>query len=108
MGARNSTDAPQRVTLSVGGMTCASCSSAIADTLSGIVGVMDPAVNLIGNSATMIVQRKELVDTVVAAVRDTGFEADVFDVVPLASENDRNKKSISRTVTLRVGGMFCR
>jgi P-type Cu+ transporter len=95
-----------RVILSVGGMSCASCATAITDALENVQGVSQPAVNLLGRSATMIVDRREVVDTAVNAVIDCGYTAEVFRVVPIAENNKPSGENL-RTVSLRVDGLFC-
>lgn len=45
--------APWRVTLSVGGMTCASCSSAVEGVLGALPGVLAVSVSLLSNSCTV-------------------------------------------------------
>jgi copper chaperone CopZ len=96
-----------RVTLSVGGMTCSSCSGSITKTVSDLQGVSEVAVSLLSNSATVIVDHKQLVEVVVGAVEDCGFEAEVITVTQLNSL-DENSISGLRTVALRIDGMFCR
>lgn len=97
----------QQLTLSVGGMTCAACSNTVTDVLKRIPGVVDPIVNLLGASATMVVDSKDMVPQVVEAIEDAGYEAEVNSVEPVIS--DKNKEeSEPRTVALRVDGMFCR
>src|SRR5256885_2292123 len=84
-GANPSNDSHLRVTLSVGGMTCAACTSAVTDCLAGLDGVTDVAVNLLGKSATMVVEREELANVAAEAVEDCGFEAQVFLTEPVHS-----------------------
>jgi P-type Cu+ transporter len=99
-------DRPLRVTLSVGGMTCVACSSAITDALSTIPGVTDPVVNLLDKSATMLVEQNNLVDVVIETVTDCGFEAELFSVDPVQPASAVNHTSAPRVVSLRVDGMF--
>lgn len=102
----SSHDPSLRLTLSVGGMTCSACSSAITDALSNIPGVVNPVVNLLGKSATMVVEQKKLVDVVIEAVEDCGFEAELFSVEPVQLASDVDQKGALRVVSLRVDGLF--
>jgi copper chaperone CopZ len=97
---------PFRVTLSVGGMTCSSCSGTITKMVSDLQGISEVAVSLLSKSATVIIDHKRLVQDVVRAVEDCGFEAEVMDVAHLDSLGERSAGG-SRKVTLTVDGMFC-
>ncbi|KAJ3557799.1 hypothetical protein NM688_g1273 [Phlebia brevispora] len=97
-----------RVTLSVGGMTCASCSNTITELVSSLPGVFDVAVNLLGNSAVANIDHPDRAPTIVTAIEDAGYEAEV------ASINPNEKPRATRPphdglyrVTLSVGGMTC-
>jgi Cu+-exporting ATPase len=69
--------APERVTLSVTGMTCAACQSFVQSTLAGHAGVKDATVNLMLHNATVtfdpnITSPSALVET----IRSTGYGAE--------------------------------
>lgn len=101
---REAADGPFRLSLSVGGMTCASCTNTVTSIASDIPGVSDVVVNLIGKSATAIIAKKELADQLVEAIEDAGYEAEVVTLEPL----DQSPHVVGpRTVSLRVEGMFC-
>jgi Cu+-exporting ATPase len=104
--AQDAKDESLCVTLSVGGMSCAACVATITDALENVPGVSQTAVNLLGRSATMIVERRELAEAVVNAVIDCGYTAEVFRVVPVTKNNKPGREDL-RTVTLRVDGLFC-
>jgi Cu+-exporting ATPase len=99
--------ASHRLTLSVGGMTCASCTSAITQVLSRLPGVRDVSVSLLGNSATAILDDKVIVGDVLEAIKDTGYEADVASVEPLNSGTATFEMDGPLHVTFSVGGMTC-
>ncbi|KAK7049535.1 hypothetical protein VNI00_005566 [Paramarasmius palmivorus] len=92
---------------SVSGMTCSACSNSIVHALEEIPGVSQVVVNLLANSATVIIDREDLVDRVKESIEDCGFECTVIEVKPLASITDPSQSQISRTLTLQVEGMFC-
>ena len=101
-------DGPLRLTLSVGGMTCASCSSTVTQLLSEEDGVTDVSVNLMGNSATLVVKSKELITVVKDVIESAGYEASVVRVEPLQVTPDATEiVRGQRTVALRIEGMFC-
>ncbi len=101
-------DGPLRLTLSVGGMTCAACSSTITQLLSEEEGVTDVSVNLMGNSATLVVKSKELIMGVKEVIESAGYEASVVGAEPLQVTPDSVEVVHGqRTVALRIEGMFC-
>jgi Cu+-exporting ATPase len=105
-----STSSPRsgfRVTLAVGGMTCASCSTTVTRTISELSGVSDVTVDLLGMSASLIVDHERLAETVVEAINDGGYEAQVVSVEPLHSADVHQVTQTTRTISLRVDGMFC-
>jgi P-type Cu+ transporter len=96
---------PFRVVLSVGGMSCSSCSLTITNMVSDLQGISDVAVSLLGGSASVIVNDKRMVEVVVNTIQDCGFEAEVMSVESLAALD--NDSICLRTLTLRIDGMFC-
>ncbi|KAL6817909.1 E1-E2 ATPase domain-containing protein [Trichoderma sp. SZMC 28015] len=93
-----------RATVSVGGMTCAACVTAITDELQKLSWVSKVAVNLVGNSATIdfvgVDKEKELVE----AIEDIGYDAAIDQVVDL---NEKKPLSDERHVEIRIDGIFC-
>ncbi len=64
--------------ISVSGMTCAACSSRIQRTLEKTPGVRDAAVNLVTGTATVAFDPATVTpDGLVAAIRDTGYGAEL-------------------------------
>ncbi|KAI0347212.1 heavy metal translocatin [Trametopsis cervina] len=102
---RNNFDGPFRLTLSIGGMTCSSCTTTITSILADIPGVSDVAVSLLGHSATALIQRKDIAEQLVEAVEDAGYEADIASVEPIEVVEDQGSRP--RQVELRIEGMFC-
>jgi Cu+-exporting ATPase len=91
------------VSLSIEGMTCAACSTAITELVSKLPDVSDVIVNLLGNSASMIIQRKELVDSVLVVIEGAGYEAVVSSVAPTRKKVELTNQY--RTISLRVEGI---
>lgn len=100
-------DGPFRVTLSVGGMTCSSCSGTITKMVSELAGVSEVTVSFLAKSATVIVDKKQCVEDVVETVECCGFEAEVMSVEALNAANSDSTTGL-RTVSLRIDGMFCK
>ncbi|GJE84166.1 heavy metal translocating P-type ATPase [Phanerochaete sordida] len=104
---------PYHVTLSIGGMTCASCSNTLTRIIAELPGVSDVVVNLLGNSATALVDKPELAQTIAEAVDDAGFEADVMSVEPVHRPAPAPRQAAPApsdgpfSLTLSVGGMTC-
>jgi P-type Cu+ transporter len=94
-----------RATLSVGGMTCSSCSNTINNALSDIPGVAEVAISLLDNSAVVSLEREDLATTVRDTIEDLGYEATLVSV----SKQDHAKaaRRTSRQVSLLINGMFC-
>ncbi len=105
--ANTQTDGPLRVSLSIG-MTCASCYSTITRLLSELGGITDVSVNLLGNSATLVVESKKQILEVQDVIESAGFEVSVVNVEPVQAIPDASRTSWGRrTVALRIEGMFC-
>ena len=101
-------DGALRLTLSVGGMTCAACSSTVTQLLSEEEGVTGVSVNLMGNSATLVVKSLEVITVVKEVIESAGYEASVVGVESLQVTPDPVEVVHGqRTVALRIEGMFC-
>jgi Cu+-exporting ATPase len=100
-------DLAHRLTLSVGGMTCASCITAITEALSELSGVRDVSVSLLGHSATVILDNDVIVGDVLETIQVIGYEADVESLQPLKSGTTARKTDGPLHVTLSVSGMAC-
>lgn len=92
--------------LSVGGMSCASCSNTLTSVISGIPGVSDVVVHLLGKSASVTIADESLALQVVQGIEDAGFEADIVSLEKSIS-SDSSPAVGPRTVALRISGMFC-
>jgi copper chaperone CopZ len=102
-------DVPHLATLSVGGMTCSSCSGTITEMVSQLPGVSDVVVSLLSNSATVVVARRDLVGSVTQTIEDCGFEVDVIKIEPLVPSTLGNDTTTTgpRNLLVRVDGMYC-
>lgn len=102
---RSKLEGPFAATFSIGGMTCASCVANVSNSMSELHGVSDVAVNLVGKFATAILESRDLVKSVIDAVEDSGYDAEL---VSIDSKEKHEEVAGPRTVSLRVDGMFCR
>lgn len=96
--------------LSIGGMTCASCTSAINHGLSELIFVESVNVTLMTNSARVIFRGKENLQGIVDTVEDLGYDASVQRCGVIDSQPMAGKVKVQggqRTVTLKIDGMFC-
>jgi Cu+-exporting ATPase len=102
-------DVAHIITLSVGGMTCSSCSGTITEIVSQLPGISKVVVSLLSNSATVVVARKDLVGSVTKSIDDCGFEVDVIKIEPLVPLTSTNNGTTTgpRKLSLRVNGMYC-
>ena len=90
-------------------MTCAACVGNVMHAVSDVQGVSDVAVNLLGHSATAVLETKDLVPAFLEAVEDGGYEAALVSIQPLLPDGaDDVNETGPREISLKVEGMFCR
>ena len=99
--------------LSIGGMTCASCTSAIEHGLSSneLPFVESVNVTLMTNSAQVIFQGEENLQKIIDTVESLGYDAAVerCGAINAQSKVEESKmKGNQRTVMLKIEGMFCK
>ena len=95
--------------LSIGGMTCASCTSAINHGLSDLPYVESVNVTLMTNSAVVVFRGKENLENIVEAVEDLGYDGAVDRCNAIDHTHKRAESpNHRRTVTLKTEGMFCK
>ncbi|MCJ1335170.1 hypothetical protein MMC09_000436 [Bachmanniomyces sp. S44760] len=103
-------DTSYKAVLSIGGMTCASCTSAVTDGLHQLPFVQKVDVTLMTNSATVIYQNRENLDTIVEKVEDLGYDCTIGKSSPVDSAQRQDSQSTAvgkRTIKIKVNGMFC-
>lgn len=94
---------------SIEGMTCASCSSKIQETLDGIPEIKSAEVNLMGNSATITYEgTKEDAAKYVETVEDLGYDCVLDELVEVnASRHAEAGADFERVASLKIDGMRC-
>ncbi|KAK9468989.1 hypothetical protein V1512DRAFT_285193 [Lipomyces arxii] len=93
-----------RALFSVGGMSCASCSNAITAAVKDVEGVIDCRVDLLGNSAIVILAKHSLTDLIKETIEDIGYECELVECLPV--DGPANDKKTWK-VTAMIGGMTC-
>ncbi len=95
--------------LSIGGMTCASCTSAITKGVSELPYVHSVNVTLMTNSALVLFSGKENLDSIVELVEDLGYDSAVERCAELDEVAKRSESTTQpRSVMLGTEGMFCK
>jgi len=97
------------LTLSIGGMTCSSCTNTIKDVLQGLDFVESAEVDLITNSARIRFRgQANKAALIVKAIEDIGYEAQIATSEPVHSGTAKRKiKEPGYKATLSISGMTC-
>lgn len=98
-------------TLSVGGMTCGACTSAVEGAFKDVAGIKHFSISLLSERAviehdTQIISPEKLAET----IDDVGFDAKVLETVAHTAGPRRNKSKKGKkvlTTTVGVEGMTC-
>ncbi|KAF9775728.1 hypothetical protein IL306_006146 [Fusarium sp. DS 682] len=93
-----------RVTLSIGGMTCAVCVNTITQELEKCPWITKVAVNLVSNSATIDCTDGDRAQEIVDAIEGLGYDATIDEVVNL---QEKRVPANEREVEVSVDGIFC-
>lgn len=105
-------DMPQkefRAVFSVNGMSCASCVQSVSEAIDNVLKELnvqqkgdDPlySVSLLQHSAVVIVPNKQIVNKIVEAIDDAGFDSRLLEVLPV-------QRSVNEKVTAIIGGITC-
>ena len=99
-----------RLQLSIGGMTCASCTSSIDSGLKDLPFVKNVAVSLMTNSATVEFSgTPDNIKTIVNKIEDLGYECSVENHHSPGIDHDKSKQIQvhRRTLSIQVDGLFC-
>ncbi|OCF30430.1 hypothetical protein I316_07917 [Kwoniella heveanensis BCC8398] len=98
------------------GMTCASCTGAISNTLKDRDGVETVHIDLLGHSGTIIHSSDISVDEIKDLIEEVGYGAELSSTELLKANSPTSQKKgkakeengiTLRTVQIRVEGMFC-
>ncbi|TWU75946.1 hypothetical protein ED733_006539 [Metarhizium rileyi] len=94
-----------RATISIGGMTCASCSNTITEEIQKFPFVSKVVVNLVANSAAVDVKEQNRIQDVVDAIEDLGYDASLDQVINL--EEQKRVSADVRDIEIQIDGIFC-
>lgn len=86
------------------GMTCSSCVGVITEVLSKLDWVRSVDVNLITNSATVVVEEKSHIDEVCNVIDDLGYAAKLNNAEPVDSERQVEDH---RTLSIKIDRIYC-
>ncbi|KZF19715.1 heavy metal translocatin [Xylona heveae TC161] len=94
--------------LSIGGMTCSSCTGAVTHGIQELSFVSAVNVTLITNSATVEFEGKENIDQIKDKVENLGYDCNVEELSLSDLADDEEEEEIKRrTINIKVEGMFC-
>ena len=102
-------------TLSVGGMTCGACTSAVEGAFKDIAGVKSFSISLLSERVVLEHDPKLLSpERIVGVIEDTGFDASIVDTKvnePAKSTKNLKRKTANQaslcTTTIAIEGMTC-
>ena len=94
-----------RAKISISGMTCGSCVGPVARSIKEVEGVVDVSVDLMSNSATVVLADKSIIEQVLQAIEDVGFESSLAELEEYAPAEEEVTQS--RTVEFEITGMYC-
>lgn len=101
------TESKYKVTASIGGITCAACASSIKNAVSDLNFVSEIAVNVVTKVGIFILDfdDREKIEELKETVEDCGF---IFNMIgePVLIDHI-STKTPTRTVKLKIEGMFC-
>ncbi|MCJ1361044.1 hypothetical protein MMC16_000141 [Acarospora aff. strigata] len=96
-----------KAVLSIGGMTCASCTGAVTRGLEELPFVHCVTIDLLSNSGTVIFTGEEHLREVVGKVEDLGYECTVQECVSGTDGSHEDDGGQQRSVKVMITGMFC-
>ena len=111
-----------QATLSIKGMTCASCVNGVNSAIQPFtkpdtpIRVTDHQVNLLDSSASLSLESgsqttldavRSHIDQIREAIEDSGFDAEVVQVDKVPDKPQANQTTQRRTARVRIEGMFC-
>ncbi|CUM52116.1 uncharacterized protein AC631_03524 [Debaryomyces fabryi] len=98
-----------RAVFSISGMSCASCVQSVSEIIGNFLGdKMDKAnenelnysVNLLLHTAVVIIPNKQIINKLIEAINDSGFECRLLEVLPV-------ERSVNLKVTAILSGITC-
>lgn len=98
-------------TITVGGMTCGACTSAVEGAFKDVAGVTSFSISLLSERAVIehdptVISAEKLAET----IEDVGFDAEVLDTVaatPATKKSKKSKQQKTLITTVAIEGMTC-
>lgn len=117
LGITSASSALMTTTLSVGGMTCGACTSAVEGAFQNLAGIKSFNISLLSERAVIEHDSKLIsADTIAETIEDTGFDASIIEskssepartrMLPSARRQSR-KHDILFTTIVAIEGMTC-
>lgn len=95
-----------RISAAIGGITCAACASSISNAVADLDFLVEHAISVVSKSGVFILDSndEQKVQQLKDTVEDCGFD---FEVISITKINHASTKKVTRTVNLKIKGMFC-
>ncbi|GLI72852.1 hypothetical protein PoHVEF18_001036 [Penicillium ochrochloron] len=93
--------------IAITGMTCGSCVGAITRGLEELPFVRNVSVNLLSHSGKIEFKGRDNLDKIVEKIDDMGYDAAVNSVEAVPAAKQASAPVQTRTISVRIGGMFC-
>lgn len=94
-----------KVTVVLGGITCAACAVAIQTAVNDLPFILDCGINVVSKTGTFVMEGgKENLKKLQDTVEDIGYD---FELISDELINYTSSKKKSRTINVSVEGMFC-
>lgn len=100
-----------RAIFNIGGMTCASCTSSIEESLRQLPFVDTANVTLLTNSAAVTFMNEDNAGSIIRTVEDLGYNCEIQSCNPVKRTSEvavNFNGARQRTIRLRIEGMFCK
>ncbi|KAG8631464.1 hypothetical protein KVT40_000604 [Elsinoe batatas] len=104
-----------QTTISIDGMTCASCVGTVSRTLKEKPWINSVDINLLSGSAKVILHGRHHLDDLISAIEDVGFHAAIQESQSVqhslpaggATDADGDDGSTRRTADIDISGIYC-
>jgi heavy metal translocating P-type ATPase len=92
--------------IAITGMTCGSCVGGVTRGLEELPFIHDVSVNLLSHSGRVEFEGRDNIGNIIEKIEDLGYDAIVTSISPV-THNPEKSTVQTRTISIRVDGMFC-